>query len=193
MKSFAWLYGVALAWTSEAANVRENGGNCDGLKSCRPRCITFRIDRDNQECDSSEGIFSVESVMNPWDVPEFKTFNCEPICDNNLCGLDLFGDLTVRIGEFGESGSQYYSNIFLPGDNEERFTYCSVYPCPKEECAVPEQMVSARPMFLCPIRTPTYSHRLTISTPQGARLQFDFLQGVVQLDEEKDYALRLVS
>ena len=147
MKSFVWLCGIALALTvlSEARNVRDNnGGNCVGVKSCRPRCITFRIDRDNQECDSSKGIFTDESSLNPWDVSQFEISNCEisNTCANNLCGLDLFGDLTVRIGEFGASGSLYYSSIFVPADGEERFTYCSVYPCPKDECAVPEQMVS---------------------------------------------------
>jgi len=147
MLPLRWLSAVALValtMPSEAQDVRDNnGGNCDGVKSCRPRCITFRIDRDKQLCDSSNGIFSVASNLNPWDVPEFKTSNCDAdnTCVDHSCDMDLNGDLTVRIGEFGASGSLYYSSIFLPDGGDERFTYCSVYPCPKEECAVPEQMV----------------------------------------------------
>lgn len=151
-----WFSAVALAMTatseaamvatSEAKGVRDgNGGNCDGVKSCRPRCITFRIDRESQQCDSSSGVFSVASNLNPWDVSEFNTLNCQAsnTCVNSLCGTtDLSGDLTVRIGEFGGSGSLYYSSIYLPEGSDERFTYCSVYSCPKEECAIPEQMVS---------------------------------------------------
>lgn len=139
LSSLRWLCAVAfLAMTApaKASDVRENnGGNCDGTTSCRPRCITFRLDRDEQQCDSSQGIFSVQSNLNPWDISEFNTFNCNPGT------TDLSGDLTIRIGEFGESGSLYYSSIFLPENGDERFTYCSVYPCPKEECAVPEQLV----------------------------------------------------
>jgi hypothetical protein len=142
-----WLSAVALAMTapSEGKSVRDdNGGNCDGVKSCRPRCVTFRIDRETQQCNSSSGIFSVASNLNPWNVSKFNTLNCQAssTCVNSLCGTNLSGDLTVRIGEFGASGSSYYSSIYLPEGSDERFTYCSVYPCPKDECAVPEQMVS---------------------------------------------------
>lgn len=153
--SLRWLVAVTLTMAvpadamavipSDAMGVRENnGGNCIGTKSCRPRCITFRVDREPQQCDSSVGIFSVESDLNPWDVSQFNTFNCEASssCVNDLCGEDLTQDLTVRIGEFGDSGSQYYSSVYMPKDGDERFTYCSVYPCPNDECAVPEQMVS---------------------------------------------------
>lgn len=146
MKSLGWLCAVALALaTPSDADVRNNGRNCANVRSCRPRCITFRIDRETQRCDSSEGIFSVESNLNPWAVSKFETSNCfaSDTCANDSCGDDLTGDLTVRIGEVGASGSLYYSNVFIPEGGDERFTYCSVYPCPKEECAVPEQMVSA--------------------------------------------------
>jgi hypothetical protein len=144
-----WLYAAAFVAMASAASIPNeasvrdnNGGNCIGVKSCRPRCITFRVDRDEQDCASSKGIFTVESNLNPWDVSEFEAFNCD-------AGItDLSQDVTIRIGEFGASGSKYYSSIFLPQDGDERFTYCSVYPCPKDECAVPEQMVRQKS---CPL------------------------------------------
>jgi hypothetical protein len=57
-----------------------------------------------------------------------------------LCDRDLSGDLTVRIEEEGHSGSLYFTSISLSKD-DDKFTYCSIYPCPKDECSVPEQMV----------------------------------------------------
>lgn len=127
------------------ANVRENGGNCEGVKSCRPRCITVRVERDVSSCGSSEGIFTVDEKINPWDIKRFQTTNCVATgtCINDSCGLDLFGDLTVRVGEEGHNGGYFYSAFDLPGDgSSDRFTFCSSYPCTKDECSLPEQMVS---------------------------------------------------
>lgn len=137
------LFGVNASLA--AANVRENGGNCVGVKSCRPRCITFRLERDVLSCGMSEGIFTVQEDINPWDTKSFSTKNCETTntCENNLCGLDFFGDLTVKVGEEGHHGSHFYSTFELPEGGDDRFTFCSVYPCTKEECALPEQMVSS--------------------------------------------------
>lgn len=129
---------------AHARDVRdENGGNCVDVKSCRPRCIAFRLERSVTDCSTSEGIFSDESEINPWAINQFQALNCEPAdtCLNDQCGEDLIGDLTVGIREEGYSGSSYYTSTELY-EGEESFTFCSIYPCPKDECAVPEQMVS---------------------------------------------------
>jgi hypothetical protein len=60
-----------------------------------------------------------------------------------LCDQGLSGELTVRIEEEGHSGSLYFTSISL-AEGADKFTYCSIYPCPKDECSVPEQMVSVR-------------------------------------------------
>lgn len=127
-----------------ATSVRDNDGNCEGVKSCRPRCITFRVERDILKCGSMEGIFTVQEDINPWDTKRFSTANCNVMatCENSLCGSNLFGDLTVRVGEGGYHGSYYYTVFDLPEGEDDRFTFCSMYPCTKEECALPEQMVS---------------------------------------------------
>ena len=142
MKCLVWLFAVFLVM-AQAKDVRDNGGNCVGVKSCRPRCITFRVDRHTQDCGVSTGIFQVKSNLNPWDINRFKAVNCKSTntCINDLCNQDLSGDLTVRIGEEGHSGSLYFTSIFLQ-EVDDQFTYCSIYPCPKDECAVPEQIVS---------------------------------------------------
>jgi hypothetical protein len=128
-----------------AADVRNNGGNCIGVKSCRPRCVTFQVERDVQNCASSRGIFAVEGDINPWDIKQFRSRNCisNGSCENNLCGQSLSGDMTVRIGEEGHHGSYFFTNVYLPDGGNDRFTFCSAYPCTKEECALPEQMVSS--------------------------------------------------
>lgn len=127
-----------------AANVRENGENCKGVKSCRPRCITFAVERDVSSCGLMEGVFTVQEDVNPWDTKRFSATNCAPLgtCENGLCGMELVGDLTVRVGEAGHHGSYYYTTYALQDGGDDRFTHCSMYPCTKEECAVPEQMVS---------------------------------------------------
>lgn len=133
------------------ANVRENGGNCEGVKSCRPRCISVRVERDVLSCGTSEGIFTVNEDINPWDIKRFQTTNCKTTdtCVNDLCGLELDGDLTVRIGEEGHSGSSYFYSAFeLAESGDDRFTFCSIYPCTKEECSLPEQMVRRWNNFL---------------------------------------------
>ena len=106
MKCPVWRFAVFFVM-AQARNVRDNGGNCVGVKSRRPRCITFRVDRHTQDCGVSTGIFQVQSNLNPWDIDRFKVINCKAsnTCINDLCNQDLSGDLTVRIGEEGRSGS----------------------------------------------------------------------------------------
>ena len=119
-----------------------NAGNCIGVKSCRPRCVTLRLDR-NEDCNAVGGIFELQSQLNPWDIKRFRTLNCQATqtCINNKCNQKLSGDLNISIGEQGYSGGYFYTNVQLPAD-EDTFTFCSIYPCPKDECALPEQMVS---------------------------------------------------
>jgi len=59
---------------------------------------------------------------------------------NDRCGEPLPGDLTIRVAEEGYTGSYYHTFVDLSED-EDTFTFCSIYPCPKDECALPEQMV----------------------------------------------------
>jgi hypothetical protein len=133
---------LLVVWGADAnLAVRDaNGGNCVGVKSCRPRCVTFRLDR-TKLCNSVGGIFSGVSSLNPWDIKAFRTINCADDCINAKCGKDLEGDLTIKIREQGYSGGYFSTSVELLED-EETFTYCSIYPCPKDECALPEQMVS---------------------------------------------------
>lgn len=142
-----------------AANVRENGENCEGVKSCRPRCITFAVERDISSCGLMDGVFTVQEDVNPWDTKRFSTANCAPLgtCENGFCGMEFVGDLTVRVGEAGHHGSYYYTTYALQDGGDDRFTHCSMYPCTKEECAVPEQM--------------------------GLELQFSFFTGAVRVDD----------
>jgi hypothetical protein len=126
---------------ADALAVRDaNGGNCVGVKSCRPRCATFRLDR-TKLCNSVGGVFKIDSSLNPWDIKRFRTLNCASTCINDKCGQDLVGDLTIKIGEQGYSGGYFFTNVELLADRDV-FTFCSIYPCPKDECALPEQMVS---------------------------------------------------
>ncbi|KAI2491277.1 hypothetical protein MHU86_23296 [Fragilaria crotonensis] len=103
--------------------------------------------------------FTVQEDVNPWDTKRFSTANCAPLgtCENGFCGMELVGDLTVRVGEAGHHGSYYYTTYALQDGGDDRFTHCSMYPCTKEECAVPEQM--------------------------GLELQFSFFTGAVRVDD----------
>lgn len=136
-------YVLLLIGAVNALNIRDgNVGNCVGVKSCRPRCVTFRLDRQ-ERCDAVGGIFNLVSQLNPWDTKRFRTLNCKPsnTCVNDKCGHDLSGDLTIAIGEQGYSGGTFFTNVELLA-NDDTFTFCSIYPCTKDECALPEQMVS---------------------------------------------------
>jgi hypothetical protein len=168
MTSLVWLFAV-LSVAVQAGDVRDNGGNCVGVKSCRPRCVTFRVDRETQDCGSRTGIFQVQSDLNPWDIKRFRSINCNTsdTCINNLCDQDLSGDLTVRIGEEGHSGSLYFTSIYLAED-DDKFTDCSIYPCPKDECSVPEQMVSLWLVSAKRFSDPRIS-LLPVASPLGIR------------------------
>ena len=126
------------------SSVRSNNGpNCVGVSSCRPRCISFRVDRTVDECHTLTGAFrqvQSDQEINPWDLNSFQTFNCpaDGTCINEKCGDPLPANMTLRISEEGYAG-RYHTLLGL-SENEDAFTFCSVYPCPKDECALPEQM-----------------------------------------------------
>lgn len=123
-----------------------NGPNCVGVSSCRPRCISFRVDRSVNTCDVLTGAFLGGSQaqsgeeINPWDLNSFRSYNCPAAgtCINERCGEPLPANMTLRISEEGYAG-RYHSLLSL-SENEDSFTFCSIYPCPKDECALPEQM-----------------------------------------------------
>ena len=144
-KALSVVFWIALVPSLVTANtVRDgNGGNCVGVQSCRPRCVSFTLDRSRTDCAARHGIFADAEGQNPWDLDRFRAFNCEPAgtCFNDQCGQSLDQDVTVRVGEEGEIGSYYFTDFFLPVGTDQ-FTYCSVYPCHNQECALPEQMVS---------------------------------------------------
>ena len=100
-----------------ALNIRDGSvGNCVGVKSCRPRCATFRLDRQ-ERCDAVGGIFNLVSQLNPWDTKRFRTLNCKPsnTCVNDQCGHDLAGDLTIQnvnLSSFA-SNSTFVKNVPL--------------------------------------------------------------------------------
>ena len=114
--------------------------NCEGVSSCRPRCISFQVDRSVDQCDALTGTFQIQSDITPWDTKSFITYNCDAAgtCINERCGLPLPANMTLRISEEGYAG-QYHTVMELAAD-ENAFTYCSVYQCPKDECALPSQL-----------------------------------------------------
>lgn len=81
-----------------------------------------------------------DEEINPWDLNSFQTYNCPAAgtCINEKCGEPLPANMTLRISEEGYAGK--YHNFVELSENEDAFTFCSVYPCPKDECALPEQM-----------------------------------------------------
>lgn len=116
-----------------------NGGNCIGVKSCRPRCITFSINRTVTDCQVRTGAFDDDirrttNTLTPWEIKRFRTEHCD---NDTLLPRKLY----IRVGEAGYSGSKFYTIVRLAED-EDMFTFCSIYPCPKDECALPEQLVS---------------------------------------------------
>uniref|UniRef100_A0A7S2NT06 ZP domain-containing protein n=1 Tax=Leptocylindrus danicus TaxID=163516 RepID=A0A7S2NT06_9STRA len=130
-----------------ANNVRENGGNCFGVKSCRPRCITYKVHRENVDCGAITGGFLNDGV---WKHDKFKAINCDKggsknKCTNEKCGEPLPANLTIRIGEEfvladeDDDHRYFYTIVDLP-EGEDIFTFCSLYYCDGHECALPEQM-----------------------------------------------------
>ena len=135
----------SVAVLAQSAVRDSNAGNCAGTTSCRPRCLAFRVDSTRTDCNTGTGVFATEGLLNPWDVGRFRAFNCMPAgtCFNDLCGQDLSlikNNLTIRIGEEGDVGSYHYTKVDL-SNGQDTFTHCSIYPCTKQECALPEQMV----------------------------------------------------
>ena len=127
-------------------NVRVgNSGNCVGTKSCRPRCISFSIHRSiisDGHCLSMSGIFaSTNKTRNiAWDLKRSGVSSCIECIQEDECGW--FDNLTVRVTEQGSYWTMT-TDLLLPIHGDDRFTFCSIYPCSKTECALPEQMVCA--------------------------------------------------
>jgi len=130
---------LLLFWFHCSANVRKNGGNCIGLKSCRPKCITFQIHREIKDC-LQKGAFAKKNSM--WDCDRFQAENClqKATCRNFQCNKVFPDHLQIRIGEAAFGDERTYSIIELK-KGENYFTYCSLISCPKHVCALPEQLV----------------------------------------------------
>lgn len=138
MAKFRLLLQILLLVLSSAlvggSVVREkNGGNCIGTRSCRPRCMTFRLHRDGNEtgCHSRSGIFQAQEQMavTAWREPKAN-------CSESEMGNS---DVLIRVDE--ESSHWSLATEIELSSGEEEFTFCSIYPCPKTDCALPEQMV----------------------------------------------------
>lgn len=117
-----------------AANVRNNGRNCFGVRSCRPRCLSFRLDWA-AECDTASGVFAMTSddKNTAWDLSRSYVGYCAK-------SQMPVGGVVIRVTE---SSPDFWSFTFefVLARADETFTFCSVYPCPKSECALPEQTV----------------------------------------------------
>ena len=137
--------------------VRQNQGNCFGVKSCRTRCMAYRIHRsEGGDCPVASGVFKDEQIWKK----KFKALNCKSSltalkgnrqCMNNFCGQSLPWHLTIQIGEkFRVTPGvkkYFYTTIDLP-NGADSFTVCSSYYCLGRECALPEQMVSINTLLL---------------------------------------------
>ena len=120
--------------------------NCAGTTSCRPRCIGFRLDRTartNQWCETHDGIFAAHrSEPVAWKLDEITL---SAVCDDSASWKS---DLDIVIRERGYAW-EFSTELYL-SSLKDRFTYCSSYPCPKDECALPEQMVSGADLSTFP-------------------------------------------
>lgn len=121
--------------------------NCVGTRSCRPRCITFHLHRDGLEVDNCplrQGVFKANGTTSK--SIAWQEFNVQ--CSNESSTLSSPGDngntLLIKIEEETQSWWSFATEIELLR-HEEAFTFCSIYPCPKTECTLPEQMV--RPQY----------------------------------------------
>ena len=115
-----------------------------GNRSCRPRCISFRFDRSLAPtlCHSHNGVFVRNEDSTAWDLNQTSILACSSCLQNTTCDQQKHGwdaDLRIEIIETGYVGS--FSTSFELSNDQDRFTFCSIYPCPKDECALPEQMV----------------------------------------------------
>ena len=72
----------------KSSNVRNNGGNCMRVKSCRPSCLTFRVHRHITDC-KIKGYFNKNRLY--YDTDRFNFLNCRKSnkCINGLCGRIL--------------------------------------------------------------------------------------------------------
>jgi len=111
--------------------------NCKGISSCKPQCISFRVERSVVDCERTG---SLNFEPSPWNLNAFNASPC-PLCTNGDCQNTLPANLTLRVTEEGWFGVDHSLMFDLPHD-ENIFTYCSAYPCPSEECEVSSQMAS---------------------------------------------------
>jgi hypothetical protein len=117
------------------------------IKSCRPTCIAFRLDRSATNCHRS-GAFA--SLPSPWDLDSLDA----PPCSNTSTTIFARGastplpdNLSIRIDESGQTGEVISSRFDLYGTDV--VTHCSDYSCP--ECTSTDQMGSTLQVHFFPL------------------------------------------
>jgi hypothetical protein len=113
-----------------------NDESCVKIDLCKPRCISFRIDRDQarDQCGSVDGVFnSSVNASNPWDLS--TTNHTCAVLDQDAWKKNI----TVLIREQDNVNSS--ARFSLPG-SLERFTFCTgVAPCSILGCTASYHMV----------------------------------------------------
>jgi len=135
---------------SSSSGVRRgNAGNCVGIRSCRPRCASFRLHLD--DCQARQGIFE-RTTATAWQYSQAECNSDDAdkyaaLLRNKNSTLVTVKPLRVQVVEKSPYWSFATEFQLEPRDSDgddgagSEFTFCSVYPCPKLECALPEQMV----------------------------------------------------
>lgn len=118
------------------------------------------IDNNNKDlCHTSQGIFhqlkaeeeialanstaGTKATRTAWQNLEISCSDLSGI-ENGLSKES--GKLLVEIDE-GSAGVWSFTTEIELAPHENEFTFCSIYPCPRTECALPEQMVRGRFLF----------------------------------------------
>ena len=119
--------------------------NCVGIRSCRPRCLGFYVDRFQSTC-TRDGVFADQDNAAAWNSTLIQACHsstkCNTTAKDELCSDPWKRDLSVDISEHS------ISTIFQLSSSTNRFTFCSISPCPKHECALPEQLVRSKINFV---------------------------------------------
>jgi hypothetical protein len=147
MISLISLIQLLVQSSAQTAGFAGNTGNCVGTKSCRPRCISFQFDRkvtSYSQCLAKTGSFAVNgSYFRAWDLNHSGVTGCMDCKLDGVCHAGVWGgDLNIRVTEantYWTVGSQ----IGLAG-HLDKFTYCSLNPCPRTEFEMAEQLVRTR-------------------------------------------------
>jgi len=113
--------------------VREgNGGNCVGVKSCRPRCLSFRVVRDGADCHSRQGIFQRQQLQLDGAANGTAWQETNVVCNSAAGGIgEKEPSLLVEVREQSSYWSFATKIELLPGEDD--FTFCSIYPCPRRK------------------------------------------------------------